>query len=780
MHRAGILVRCGMSQASLDPEFGNPKASKRLPSVSGIYMLQHSMARPRGGGGVEHAGRGTEVGSKSLTCLEIGYSIHWRGEFVVSLKTLAMGLLALWVAVGDCAQEGVELPVPRPEPLLGMNTGGGFASYIISSHLQTGWARYLETVPAVRLKYGIGNWTSCQKLRTPDDTDRILGALHEYGFGVFRQEIGWGSTEYRDDLAEPMRLTTSADAIYRATLRAAKRHGFRLIVLLNAHQGQPCAVRSTPARFAAPAKQGDTHAALDIENPDIIRVGYSGINGLTHYCAAEGLFKAIEREPARGPKTFRVTLGKRLPNNFEQGKEVWLTTLQYRPFGDPGTDEETYRGWGEYADLLARIASKEGLRDGEVHFEIWNEMTFGTSFLSISNYDDGLRGEYDANRMLEIAAKAIRQYFPAKTDIINGFANTSFFFGGFWGSARPSGVNAESYHPYGNQWRSFPEFAQGKQHWLREAYRNADGFVPKYGVLFPEYKGNYIDSHDLIPLMQPEMRELLVAEKHAPPGWKRYMTENGLFLIEVNAPEPYATRLKERAEHYVAKYWLRLYPFYLNKGLEAICDGSLRNPGVEEESWEQRFVETGNKSHLNVLLPLKRLAQIVAQAEDVPLERLIQLRPRVWQLTGQEKVVFGTEGAVVCTELPKGEQVPPWDPNRVELRPLTYRDVFCMLPFQIDDSTLAIGVYVQTRNILEDVEDAGRYQITFPDLKVSTGGVRVYDPLADREMPADIAISDNALSVTLTLSDYPVWMIVQQVDGPRGLGPLTATVPEAE
>jgi len=534
-------------------------------------------------------------------------------------------------------------------------------------------------------------------------------------------------------------------------------------------------VRFTQAKVLAAARKGEREILLDIQDPSILRLGYSGISGLTEYCAAEGLFTGIRPEPNAGPKAYRVTIGKPLPEDFAQGKEVQLGTLQYRPFGDPATQEETYRGWGEYADLLARIASEEGVEDGRIDFEVWNEMTFGTLFLSIANYDDTLRGEADPNRVLEIAASAVRRHFPAKSAVINGFTNTSFFFNGFWGSKRPAGVDAESYHPYGNQWRSFPEFAQGRMPWLLEAYRNVDGFVPKYGTVFPEYKANYTDSHDLICLMQPEMRDTLVRENGAPPGWKRYMTENALFLKEVNAPEPYATQVRERPEHWVSKYWLRMYPFYLNKGLTAVCDGSLRNPMEWKDCWETKFAETGDESWLKSMLPLQRMAALFEDAQDLGPERLIQLKPRVWQLTGEDQVVFGTEGAVIATALPKGEQVPPWDPAKVKPKPLTYRDVFCLLPFQIDDSTLAIGAYIQSRNMLEDIPDAGRYEITFPGLQADPGNARVYDPLEDRDVPAEITTKAGTLSLTLMLTDYPVWIILRNVDGARGGSPLTAT-----
>jgi hypothetical protein len=470
---------------------------------------------------------------------------------------------------------------------------------------------------------------------------------------------------------------------------------------------------------------------------------------------------------------YRVRLSKPLCKAFTAGTRVDLHTLQYRPFGCGDTDEETYQGWRDYSSLLARTAAEEGLPDGQVDFEVWNEMTFGTWFLSARNYDPDLKGEADWNRLMELAGDAVREVYPSRANVLNGFANTTFFFGGFWGSARPAGVNAESYHPYGNDWRAYPETALRGGH-LAEAYRNVDGFIPRYGTFYPEYKGNHETSHSLVSLMQPEMRDLLVAQGHAPAGWKRAMTEDGLFISEVKAPAEYQQKLAARPEHYVGKYWLRLYPFFLNKGLYAVCDGSLRNPGNWDKSWEAEFARTHDAAQLAAMAPLRRLKALLAGAEEIPAGRLIALHPRVTQVSGQELNVFGTEGAAV---LEKGGEGRPWDPASVQPKALTYRDVFCMLPFQLTDDSLLVGLYIQTRNILEDVDDAGRYRIAFPGLSAKAASVRVYDALADREVPVEVTREGGELAVTLTLTDCPVFLVLGGVDGPRGTGREAAGAP---
>ncbi len=685
-------------------------------------------------------------------------------------------MMALLSLNAGCAQPPVDVPVPRPEPLLAMNLGGRFSSYIISSHLQTGWARYLETVPAKRLVDGVGNWTTCQQIKRPADADWLLGTLHECGIGAFRAEVGWGHTQYRSDLRQPMELSGDMDAKYRAILQASRKHGFRLVVLLNAHQGLPCGLLQTRARFLEATAEGSTRALLQIDNPGIIRIGYSGISGLSKYCAAQGLFTRVEHTPAADANAYIAHLAKGLPEDVEADEEVMIATLQYRPFGDPRTDAETYGGWEQHADLVARIAKEEGVPASDIDFEIWNEMTFGTMFLDIENYDPSIEGHHDSDRMIETATRAIRKHYPQGPRVINGFANTSFFFGGFWHGKRSGNATGESYHTYGNRWLDFPAYARDKGGHMIEAFRNVDGFVPRYNAFFPEHSGNYIGSHSIISLMQPEMRDLLVEEERAPEGWTRYMTENGLFLNEVGAPEPWASRLEKRPEHYVSKYWLRMYPFYLNKGLTAIYDGSLRNPGDWKESWEQKWVDSGDTSHLAALEPVRRMMGLLDGATDVPPERLMQLHPRVTQLSGQEKTVFTADGAEIITTIHEGEDPNSWDPSKVTPEALTYRDAFCLLPFQIDDTTLAIAAYIQTRNIVDDVTDAGTYRIELPGV---TGEVyRVHDPLEDREIEADVNDAGETISVTLTLTDCPIWVIVHGADGARGGGPVTATATE--
>ena len=103
--------------------------------------------------------------------------------------------------------------------------------------------------------------------------------------------------------------------------------------------------------------------------------------------------------------------------------------------------------------------------------------------------------------------------------------------------------------------------------------RNVDGFVPKYLTYFPEQHGNYLLSHTLACLMQPEMRQQLAKRDGMVAA--KFMTESGTSIRELPKDVQDAIRKDGREDHIRAKFAYRLYPFYMNKGLTAICDGTV-------------------------------------------------------------------------------------------------------------------------------------------------------------------------------------------------------------
>jgi len=101
---------------------------------------------------------------------------------------------------------------------------------------------------------------------------------------------------------------------------------------------------------------------------------------LTTYQAAEVLITRVDAA------TKTCTLSAPLPVNLANSAPVALATLKYQPLYPVGTPQfdETAAAWTRYALLLCKIVKESGITGYDL--EIWNELTFGSKFLSINNY----------------------------------------------------------------------------------------------------------------------------------------------------------------------------------------------------------------------------------------------------------------------------------------------------------------------------------------------------------------------------------------------------------
>ena len=230
------------------------------------------------------------------------------------------------------------------------------------------WRAYLETKSAVDFLAGIGvNWAS------PGNDELAVRLLAEAGFKTFRIEIGWGSVKWDESGVH------NHDRMLKL-LKMCQQYGIRPTMLLNAHQGVPCPTKFFERRLAADAPKGSRSMKLtDVK--DLV-IGRSGLSQLSDYWAAEALVTAIDA------KTGECQLSKPLPKDLKAESPVPMATLKYLPLHPVGTREydETAGGWVKYASIICPLVKEAGIDDFDI--EIWNELTFGTKFLTIANYDD--------------------------------------------------------------------------------------------------------------------------------------------------------------------------------------------------------------------------------------------------------------------------------------------------------------------------------------------------------------------------------------------------------
>ena len=247
------------------------------------------------------------------------------------------------------------------------------------SHWLQPWRAYLGTVPTVRLA-SRGN----QPERRAGRADALCRHLAAHGFCKARLEFGWGNISWDDSrrLADPQR--------FEKLVRACRDHGLRPLFLLNSHYGAPCPLQFFDVRLTQPARKGDRIVHLANQNLERLVPGRSGLNQLTDYWAAEDFFTKIDPDGT-------ATLSKPLPKDLPAGN-VPAATLRFLPFYPPaGLDgktrrefRETLAGWVDYVAAITgeacRVLRSDNPQDAGFDLEVWNELTFGSNFLSINNY----------------------------------------------------------------------------------------------------------------------------------------------------------------------------------------------------------------------------------------------------------------------------------------------------------------------------------------------------------------------------------------------------------
>ena len=125
-----------------------------------------------------------------------------------------------------------------------------------------------------------------------------------------------------------------------------------------------------------------------------------------------------------------ATLIKPLPNALPAGKHGG-TTLLYSPFtsptlanGEPNPQfQETMSGWLDYVGAVSRAAAAI-VGPGAFDLEVWNEITFGSKFLNLENYEvvgsrDEARSQTQAQKQQAEPESAAKAEKVAEEDEIN-------------------------------------------------------------------------------------------------------------------------------------------------------------------------------------------------------------------------------------------------------------------------------------------------------------------------------------------------------------------------
>jgi hypothetical protein len=668
---------------------------------------------------------------------------HFLGTTIVSL--LLVLFLSLWMNPPDTPiQASSPVPNAYTDPAYLKNLPFGNRSHWLQP-----WRSYLETLPASTFIKGTGVNLFLENGENPD---LVLQMLAKYGIHNIRLEISWGeiSPENESQLKNPDR--------FQKILKACQKWGVRPLILLNAHQGTPGPVQKFDRIVTANAQVGDRTVQLN-DTAGLV-IGKSGLSDLTDYWAAEALITAIDGN--------KVTLSKPLPKAIAANTKVPMATLKYLPFSPPDTDSynRTINAWKQYVGTIAQFAATNlgttQANNRGFDLEIWNELTFGSQFLSINNYYEPDLAKYQQDSIWQNLVKATADYATANPKefqgvrLGNGFSNTIP-----WTSAdtQPDRINAIGKHPYAG--RKFYNLNGRNDEAANNIPINALGeidrvnFTPAYTALFPEYYGTALQTETIIRDLAPITTDIYGKTKHG----RNARSSNGkinpvpVWITEVNIP-PDEDGITDRTQALMlkAKAAARYFTFYLNKGAERVDLFAGDRGDLKYGTVQDSFLEYAKKNQTYpqddrdyVSPALTLISRLVAPMKDGLDTNLTQTRPIKVDAIGDRHNHYQFQGDGTAAH-----------PN------LFNRDVLTILPFQVNANKFVIPYYVMTRDIKTSLPPES-YQVQISGMKGEGAEVEVYDPMNDRTVPVQVdRQTTNSLSLTLSATDYPYLLIIQE------------------
>ena len=607
------------------------------------------------------------------------------------------------------------------------------------SHWLQPWRGYLETVPAAKFLQGVGIQLDLNDRENPD---LVLQMLATQGIQTARIEIGWNNLSYEYETLQNDRL--------QAILQACKRWGVRPLILLNANQGIPTPSKLFQRTVTAEASVGSR--TIRLNDTKGLKIGSSGLNNLTDYWAAEALITAIDGDT--------ITLSKPLPKSIAAGSSIEMATLKYRPFSQPGSADyqHTIVGWQHYVDTVAQFTANSlgtsQSNDKGFDMEIWNELTFGSKFLSINNYYAPDPVTYEEDSIWSNLVTATSDYAVAHPDrfsgvkFSDGFANTIPWPAS---STQPLRISAISKHPYGNR-KNYPQDEQ--QGPKIDAFGKPTNFTPTYSALFPEYHATALQTEFILRDAAPFNNDIQ-GVRHG-----RYARQvNGLVVptevwITETGIAPNENGIKEPITSLAlkAKTTARYYTFYLNKGVTKLYLYSAASGnsglGIVQDNFLQyakttSIYPTNDRAYVSPALNIT--ARIVTQMKqnlDPNLTKTRQLQLDSID-DNHNRLQFNGDGTAA-------------HPNLYD------RDVFTFLPYQVNSHRFVVPYYVMTRDVTNDLAPE-KFAIQISNLKTQGTTVSVYDPMHDRTLPVTIdRRGSNFLKLTVSATDYPYLLIIQE------------------
>lgn len=680
---------------------------------------------------------------------------------------------ALAVLLADPSACGRASPLPATTSV--MHTGTGTrppvdpreqtaVAFGDRSHWLQPWRAYVDTPPATKLLDAVGmnfNVSPPQMAATA----RLLAAS---GVRRVRVEVPWSSMSF----AHPYQLQDPAAVQAEFTL--LRRFGLRPLVLLNANSMAPGPVSELTLNLAAAAPAGARTVRLSQASVKLVVPGKTGLNQIGAPRSPDVLLTGVD---TRG----QATLAEPLPRALPAGPYP-ATTVRYGPFSPPFLASgaanpqfaATLQGWLAYVGAVTH-AVRDAIGSEDFDVEIWNELSFGSDFLSAASYENPApagRGDVvEALLARTVAWLRDPRNAVSRIGIGDGFANQTPFVSG---ATVPPGLTAIDKHPYSGP-KQFPAAESVNNQQPLNALGQADAsFTPSYTELFPEYYLTAIQTESLVrdisPITSsvngiPHGRLVHPPASTAPTMWITEFNQDpsGVYptLPGALGAAPAGRLTAADIAHLEAKAVLRTLVSYVNKGVSAVDFYAAEGPTLGLVS--QRFFSD-----------LAQRPGSYPPSSDAG-DTMAALSRLTGALGGATPVTHPERLTLTSVSSPSDHAQFTGDGSSAH-PPLYDRDVLGFFPFQLTNAMWAVPVYVMTRNVATlyrpdlAVGDEPRYDLPDEPFRLTIAGVggpgtrvSLYDPLSGRFAPVHVvATTTGHLIVDVDATDSPRLLFIER------------------
>ncbi|MCM8767834.1 MAG: PA14 domain-containing protein [Candidatus Omnitrophica bacterium] len=611
-----------------------------------------------------------------------------------------------------------------------------------SSFYKQPWRSYLETISGKDFLNGLGIGFYLTGNR---DDDSVLKFLSYCGFKNIRIEIGFVNVNWDETGLYGVHNKKEHEERFKNLFLSCKKYGIKPLILLNAHHGHPCPMKYIDGEVLEDAQTGSRELKFKVIKGEI-KENYTALTN-------------IRRNPYRFLDIFitkydgeKAILSRPLPDDLKKGEKIILRTYKYLPLHPVGTSEfeETAKGWIKYVKLICELAKNAGLEDKDFEIEIWNELTFGSAYMSgINSYYDPPKTEFKIDFLRpgghawELAKRTvdyIKENFP-NTRVIWGFSNTTFFRTPI--NNLPSKIDGQSYHPYGTGKR-----VVSKDYPPKDRYGHyIEGYIPdELNWCMPEgWAHLQVQCETLIHHLNPDSRKTKPIDVER---FYHYMTEHGFSGYEAKIED------EQEALLYKAKSLIRALMFWINKGISKIyiyTDYDKDNKGFGLLNSKIPLSEYKNYKEEELLTPaLKSLKNIVDKFKDSEdLKSVRQIDVEVVSIGKQYKVFEKVKYI--------GKETTPPEPPE-----LYYRDMFVFLPFQVNRNKFIFGVYVMSYDITNPPPPM-KFRLNIKNINGKDANIKYYDPIIDKEEKIEIIEKEkNSVEVEIEAVEYPRLIIIEE------------------